>query len=611
MNLEEKIWKFNSYLRGQIPAYRADEIIRKLAFLYYLSRKLALRAGQKSLRDVGEELLSALSDPNALLLTNCDSGDLIAPDYAFEKLETLRAEARKAWEDIRSVLSDVYQDGTDVRAIHSAFSSLTEEELYEVLIVPFDQSFREESTPFSISDIVLMLADGYVGSHERATDMTCGTGSFLLRAAKRYSEVHGVELNSDNASLASVRLILSGITGEIRSGNCFEDSWRHQAHGTKSDLVFAEFPWKMVVKDPWQKEIMLNCNANRFPLSPGSNTDYFFLSAMMNYLKKDGVAITVMPMSSLSNLADKPIREQIVRRGYLREVIALPANIFGRTSVSTAIVVVGLKPVDKVCFFDGSSYFKQEKRKTNVIDVERLLADLAAAKENGSCYFATDVLSSHDYSFSPNVYLSKVESIIPNPTELAEVADIFTGWQVSSAKLEMIHKTDGTGVRLLQMSNVEGGSIAFDLERYDIPASTVEKFAVRRGDVVISTKSLKVKSAVVDLDDGEPIVAAGSIMVIRPKVGELDPYYLAAYFESDMGRQVLEMYQSGNVIPNLSIGNVKKIPIPRLGYRQQSDFGAKYKDFRDLILSEKARLNALERKVNTLLDGLWDTEEDD
>ena len=147
------------------------------------------------------------------------------------------------------------------------------------------------------------------------------------------------------------------------------------------------------------------------------------------------------------------------------------------------------------------------------------------------------------------------------------------------------------------------------LEKYDIPENTIEKFKVQKGDVVISTKSLRVKSAVVDIESSEPIVAAGSIMVIRPKDKKLDPYYLVAFFESDLGKQVLEMYQTGNIIPNLSINNVKKIPIPGLLYEEQVRVGTEYRDLRDLIASEKLRLKSLEAKANKILDNLWDKKE--
>lgn len=608
MDLERRMWRVNSYLRAQLPASCAEETIRKLSLTYYLYIKLF---GERSMLDVestASRVIKAFENPETIV-----ENDLT--NTRFEFLNHVYGSRNEIIRSIENGIKDYVfyaNDGNhnyDPMQVSIIFADIPEKDLLEYINASFENSIRDDSTPDSVTELVLRLAEKYCVNKGTVTDMTCSSGSFLLKASKLFKTVEGVELNIDNANLAKIRMAISGIPADIRQGNCFEDSWHHQSSRSKSDLVFAEFPWKMIVKDYGLKEIMFNCNANRFYLGNNSSTDYFFLSAMMNYLKRDGVAITVMPLSSLSNLSDKVVREHIVKDGYLKEVITLPGNIFGRTGIQTAIVVLTLERNDKVAFFDGSEFFKQERRRISSIDVDALLTKFEEAKTANTCYFSLKEMEEKEYSFSPAHYLKKVENTIPNASELSTYADIFTGWQVQSAKLESIHRTDGTGTKLLQMSNVDNGAIVSNLEKYDIPENTVQKFVVQKGDVVISTKSLRVKSAVVDIDTNEPIVAAGSIMVIRPSEGKLNPYYLVAYFESDLGKQVLEMYQTGNVIPNLSINNVKKIPIPGLSYERQCQIGEQYRDLRDLIQSEKERLRLLENKVNKMLDNLWDAKE--
>lgn len=603
---EKQLSKIYFDFRNYLPASVLEDVVRELAFIYYLYLKIYKQYSELDLDQTAHEVINALSKEEDDIL----SSDIADKDFALKCKHNINEnQLRKIVYSGVEDWSFYTNDGNkliDPLQITHLFGCLHEEDLLALINTSVDSSMRDDSTPESVADLVLALASRYGIKTDLVTDMACGSGSFLLKASKTFKRAEGVEININNALIAKIRFIVNQINGEIRQGDCFEDSWHHQTRGEHSDLVFSEFPWKLIVKDYGQKEIMYNCNANKLLMSPNSTTDYFFLSAMMNYLKRDGVAITVMPLSSLSNLADKKVREHIIRRGFLREVIALPNNIFGRKGVATAIVVVGLEPCEKISFFDGSEFYIKDTRKTNSIDVKNLLSALDAAKRNGSCYVSKDSLKEHDYSFSPSHYLNPVQTTIPNATDLIDLADIFTGWQVTSAKLEEIHKTDETGIRLLQMSNVENGNIVSKLERYDIPANTIERFKVQHGDVVISTKSLRVKSAVVDLDVEEPIVAAGSIMVIRPKPDLLDPYYLVAFFESDLGKQVLEMYQTGNIIPNLSINNVKKIPIPRLSFGEQRKIGIEYRDLRDLIASEKERLRTLEKKANKILDHLWD-----
>lgn len=596
MELDIKITRLNNMLRSYIPASITEDVLRKVAFTYYLYVKKFGDYPNCDLDRAATKLKKHIS------ITDCN--------LIFSKEEELKDAIYSCVNDISFFAID-NERKFDYMELEVMLSNFNQDELRELLNYKFEHTLRDESTPDCVSDLVLAVADMFGSKHEKVTDMACAKGDFLLKASKAFKKVEGVEINSDASLIAKMRLYVNEISGEIRRANCFEDSWHHQAsHPNRlSDLVFAEFPWKLVIKDPKEREIMYNCNANRFYLSDNNTTDFFFLSAMMNYLREDGIAIGIVPLSSLSNLNDRSARENIVKRGFLRAVITLPGNLFSKTSIATAMVVLGERKEGNILFFDGSNFCHQENRKWNVINVTELVSALKKELETGETCLRTEILAEHDYSFSPSHYLSDVKRMIPNAGELESVADIFTGWQCPSAKLESIHKTDGTGIRLLQMSNVENGCIVNKLERYDIPENTLEKFKVQGGDVVISTKSLKVKSAVVDLDTSDPIIASGSIMVIRPKLEKLDPYFLVAYFESDLGKATLKMYQTGSIIPNLSIGNVKKIPLPCLDYKDQVRIGNNYRELRDLITSEKRRLQNLQDKANKMLDDLWDKEE--
>lgn len=594
MELENKIWKFTNNLKMYMPASLVGYAAKALAFTYYLYLEKFNNYPTGDVDDAACKLVEALTEEDI--------------SYTYKTVKELAEAAKVGPQEVYANQGLGYR--FDPLAISLELSNFTKDELLAMLNNSFSNSIHDESTPDSLSDLVLLLANKFLKQKINVTDMTCGEGSFLLKAAKEYTHIEGVEINISNSIIANMRLHANKIEGRVRNINCFEDSWHHQTARVGSSLVFSEFPWKLIVKDSKQREIMFNCNANRFLLNQGDTSDYFFLSAMMNYLERDdSLAISVVPLSILSNLADKRVRDHMIRCGFVKAVITLPTNIFTRTNIGTAMVVLSNTKNERVALFDGSPYFKKENRKINSVNAHELFMEFSKSFDSGECLFTYEEIAKHDYSLSPSIYFKKIEKTIPNATELVELADIFTGWQVPSAKLESIHKTNGTGTCLLQMSNVENGSIVSKLERYAIPENTIEKFKVQKGDVVISTKSLRVKSAVVDFNADEPIVAAGSIMVIRPKDKKLDPYYLVAYFESDLGRQVLEMYQTGNIIPNLSINNVKKIPVPGLLYERQVRIGAEYMDLRDLIRSEKERLKTLESKVNKMLDNLWDTEE--
>ncbi len=613
--MDFSVHRIAGYFKTQFPAHVADNILQKFAFTYFLYRNFCDKRESQHFEKVTFDVIERIKkgeEVRSLYKTFSEIADkeVYKISYSpFQNKEELIEAVRSAHDDYY-FYSNNYKS-PDGMQISLMLDDLSSDELLQILDCTFEGSIYDESTPESVALLAMRARNTYDKTNISFLDMCSSTGSLLLKYGYVFKKVDGVEINTDNIMLAKMRLYARCIQGDIRNNSCFIDSYLANSNGYKYDFVFSEFPWGLLYhKDIELTETMKRCNGKRLPIEKPINADYYFISAILNYLKPNGIGAFVVPLSTLSNLSDIKVREALIKSGYIKEIIALPSKIFNRTNVSTALVLVGLNPTEKIALFDGTSYFTQKDRTHNAIDVHRLLNDFEEQKRNGTCFFDYDDFSKHDFCLSPVMYVNDIKKVIPDATELSETAEIFTGWQVTSAKLEEIHKTDGSGIRLLQMSNVENGVISSELQKYDIPENTIQKFRLESGDVVISTKSLKVKSAVFDGYTNEPVVASGSIMVIRPKTNVLDPYFLAAFFESDLGKQTIQLYQTGSVIPNLSINNVKKIPIPLLKYEKQVEIGKAYRDLRDLIISERQRLSSLEKKVKNMLDELWNKREE-
>ena len=583
--------------------------MRKFAFTYFLYRQFNKSIQSEHFEVVTFKVIEKIKTGelyNAIL----DGEKNVISYKPFKNKEELIAAVRSAHDDFY-FFSNSYFKNPDGMQISLLFDDLNNDELLEILNEQFAKSMYDETVPGTVADFALLEGKEYLKNNQKFFNMGCSNGSLILKYQDEFETLNGVDINQENVEIAKMRMYANLISGEIRQADSFKDAVQARLANETYDFVFGKFPWRInYSKDTDAIKWMQKANNSVLPLDVRSTSDFYFISAMFNYMSCDSVGVAVVPLSTLSNISDYEVRKTMVQKGYLREIISLPAKIFDHTDISTALIIFGKKPVKKIAFFDASSFYKPKDRVKGEINVSALVDEFKKAKENETCYFDEESIKQHEYSLSPSLYLHDIKEIIPNGTDLCDVAEIFTGWQVSSAKLEEIHKTDGGGVQLVQMSNVEDGTIKSKLERYDVPIKSAEKFSVQKGDVVISTKSLKVKSAVIDLDTDEPIIASGSIMVLRPKKGVLDPYFLVSYFESDLGKQAIRLYQTGSVIPNLSINNVKKIPIPLLSYEKQVEIGKVYKDLRDLIISEKQRLESLEKKVSKMLDNLWDKEEE-
>jgi len=78
-----------------------------------------------------------------------------------------------------------------------------------------------------------------------------------------------------------------------------------------------------------------------FGIPPQKNGDYAFLLHILTCLKSTGKGAVILPHGVLfRGGAESTIRREIVRRGYIKGIIGLPANLFYGTGIPACIVVL-------------------------------------------------------------------------------------------------------------------------------------------------------------------------------------------------------------------------------------------------------------------------------
>lgn len=90
-------------------------------------------------------------------------------------------------------------------------------------------------------------------------------------------------------------------------------------------------------------------------------------------------------------------------------------------------------------------------------------------------------------------------------------------------------------------------------------ASVVEKFLLRDGDVVISTKGSAIKT--VTFRGSRDVVANGNLTVIRCDTNVL-PEYLTVFFKSERTIYELQKISKGTAILNITVSDLGKILVP-------------------------------------------------
>src|SRR5262245_58244525 len=177
-------------------------------------------------------------------------------------------------------------------------------------------------------------------------DPTCGSGSLLLKVAAqagKHITLEGQEKDVTTAGLARMNMILHDFpTANVLSGNTlaapkFKDGEQLRTYDyVVANPPFSDKTWTTGLtpsKDPFQRFA--------WGVPPARQGDYAYLLHIIRSMKSTGKAACILPHGVLfRGNAEATIRQQLVRSGYLKAVIGLPANLFYGTGIPACIVVL-------------------------------------------------------------------------------------------------------------------------------------------------------------------------------------------------------------------------------------------------------------------------------
>src|SRR5690606_8165396 len=172
-------------------------------------------------------------------------------------------------------------------------------------------------------------------------------GSLLLKVADQSGKsitLYGQEKETTTANLARMNMILHNHPSiEIVADNTLSRPAFTEAHGTlkRFDYVVANPPFSL---KNWSNGISVDSDTySRFSLGvpPEKNGDYAFLLHIIASLKSTGKGAVVLPHGVLfRGNAEGEIRKNILKKGYIKGIIGLPANLFYGTGIPACIIVL-------------------------------------------------------------------------------------------------------------------------------------------------------------------------------------------------------------------------------------------------------------------------------
>jgi type I restriction enzyme M protein len=275
---------------------------------------------------------------------------------------------------------------------------------YEYLMRHFaSQSGKSKGqfyTPSEVSRImakVIGISPANSIAATTAYDPTCGSGSLLLKVAAeagKHITLEGQEMDVTTAGLARMNMILHDfptanvLTGNTLSSPKFLDDQKLRTY----DYVVANPPFSVKT---WSTGLTPSTDPyQRFAWGepPKKQGDYAFLLHIIRSLKSTGKGACILPHGVLfRGNAEAVIRQQLVRSGYLKAIIGLPANLFYGTGIPACILVLDKENATaRKCIFmiDASKGFKKDgpKNRLREQDIHKIVDTFTRQDESNPRY---------------------------------------------------------------------------------------------------------------------------------------------------------------------------------------------------------------------------------
>ncbi len=397
--LYSSLWQSCDELRGGMDASQYKDYVLVLLFIKYVSDKYAGQpyapitippgasfkdmVALKGKSDIGDQInkkiLAPLAKANKLsdFPDFNDAAKLGSGKEMVDRLTNLVA----IFENPALDFSTNRADGDDILG-----------DAYEYLMRHFatesGKSKGQFYTPAEVSRSMAQILGIRRAKTTDATtvyDPTCGSGSLLLKVADEATTkltLYGQEKDAATSGLARMNMILHNNPGAlIVQGNTLTDP-KFEEGGTLKTFnyvvanpPFSDKRWSTgldPLNDPYER-------FKPFGVPPGKQGDYAYLLHIVRSLKSTGKGACILPHGVLfRGHAEADIRRALVRKGYIKGIIGLPANLFYGTGIPACIVVIDKENAQArkgIFMIDASGGFMKDgpKNRLRNMDIHKIV----------------------------------------------------------------------------------------------------------------------------------------------------------------------------------------------------------------------------------------------
>ncbi|MBS4212428.1 type I restriction-modification system subunit M [Neobacillus rhizophilus] len=398
--LYSSLWSSCDELRGGMDASQYKDYVLVMLFIKYISDKYAdepfapitipkgssfkdmvdLKGKSTIGDDINKKIIGPIADANKLT-DMPDFNDVTKLGSGKEMVDRL-TNLIAIFERKELDFSKNRADGDDILG-----------DAYEYLMRHFasesGKSKGQFYTPAEVSRIMAKII-GINSSNSSASttayDPTCGSGSLLLKVAdeaEKSISLYGQEKDSTTAGLARMNMILhNNPLAEIKQGNTLANPLFLDEQGNLKtfDYIVANPPfsdkrWGNGVdpdKDQYGRFV-------DYGVPPEKNGDFAYLLHIIRSLKSKGKGACILPHGVLfRGNAEAEIRKNLIKKGYIKGIIGLPANLFYGTGIPACIIVIDKEHAASrkgIFLIDASKGFLKDGNKNRLrsMDIHKIV----------------------------------------------------------------------------------------------------------------------------------------------------------------------------------------------------------------------------------------------
>lgn len=583
-----------SGIRGYVPETEVPTLFAGLALLKYSGRDLLKNLVLQSKEQLEETLAEITSRLDVSLLSSFTS-------------------------EFKSIVDEI-PDAT-YRSLLTAANNLQANDLMKVATTYGIWHGGKDSfitVPTEISKLLVGLADIQPG--DSLLDPTAGVGGALVETL-RYQPglVVGEEINTTVAQIGYLNLLVNG-ANEKQLKFYANDVLLHPHYldeFDKFDKIVQVVPFGFRLSSSLD-----NDEYGRFPFGPLSKmagTLAYISNAISSLKPTGGKAVVLVSAGDLyRGGSEARIRKNILAYDLIETVISLPANMFYSTGIETAIIVLDNdKPsqsemqVQFIKVNDEMTRSTRTNKQLKAEALERILELYHSKKEVPGLAANIPVSEIKNGDLSVESYIKQVEFTVNgeeihvnykklqslDTLTLDRVAEIGRGYNFSSkdesdtGEYQVIRITDltETGIDYTKLISVNPRQV--DLSSY----------LVQKGDILLSVRGSTNKVELIE-EGHDKLLVHANLVSLRVRAG-YDEHFLKLYLESSLGQILLATLARGTTVKQISIQDLRILPVPNLSLAKQQEIVANYQR---KMLQVEQKLAAIRREERDIQHDFYD-----